>query len=354
MARLNASNPTVLYGRQSSNATKTTPTAFKTTIPSPLRSRTKQQTNKSSGFSDFKIFEDEEQSDEERTGNSSSGSPRTMHEEPTVPLKLTHTNSITSGLSKRASQDSAGSSRSESDFDEEENSDKENIFFDDEAEEASDNSEEEDEQDRVEEGETIEDEFGLGEERDLENDVLGGQPPVERERPKFLRYRETNVREETDDSQSDMSGDSDDGYDSLEDFIVSDNEDMDYYDDGLKDEEDEEEETKPPTPKQPTRRRLLRGRKPRTSSIEKQAEKLSISDESYSPGSNAATPYKSRSNSPTPLRFSSPSTCLLPNETQYEASEITKDKKPKRSPLRESINSMYDSAFRTRHVKTLN
>lgn len=347
MARLNASNPTVLYGRQSPSGTKTTSTSssfHRTTVSSPLKPKPKQKTKKSNGFSDFKIFEDEEQSDNDHGEGADpfTQSPRTNQKKPKAPLKLTHSNSITSGLSKRASQDSSGSSsrrsRSGSESEEEESSDKENLFFDDEAEEVSDNSEEEDDEE--------EEERGLPEDTNLEADnTLGednheGRFESEPQEPSFMRYREPKPKEESDDSEPEVSDDSD-GYNSLDDFIVSDNEDLSYHDDGLEDEDEdeEEEEVKPPTPK-PTRRRLLRGRKPRTSSISSQTQTLNISNETHSPATTKATPPHKSSHKQTPPRFSSPFTRLLPNEGLDEECEPTKYTKPKRSPLRESINSM--------------
>jgi hypothetical protein len=344
MARLNASKPTVRYGRQSPKTTSTSTSFHRTTIPSPLKPKSKQKTKKNSEFSDFKIFEDGEQSDndEGESAGPFTESPRTNQKKPKAPLKLTHSNSITSGLSKRASQDSSGSSsrrsRSGSESDEEESSDKENLFFDEEAEEVSDNSEEEDDEE--------EEETGLHEDTNLEADnTLGGNMQEGRfepepQEPSFMRYREPKQKEESDESEPEVSDDSD-GYNSLDDFIVSDNEDLSYHDDGLEDEEEdeEEEEVKPPTPK-PTQRRLLRGRKPRTSSISSQTQKLSISNKTLSPATTKATPPHKSSHKQTPPRFSSPYTRLLPNEGLDEESEPTKYTKPKRSPLRESINSM--------------
>jgi hypothetical protein len=346
MARLNASNPTVLHGRQSPSATKSTSASssfHRTTISSPLKPKPKQKTKKNNGFSDFKIFEDEEQSDKDEGENADpfTESPRTNQKKPKAPLKLTHSNSITSGLSKRASQDSSGSSsrrsRSGSDSDEEESSDKENLFFDDEAEEASDNPEEEDddeeEETRLHDDTNLEADNTLGE--DMHEERLGSEP----QEPSFMRYREQKPKDESDDSEPELSEDSD-GYNSLDDFIVSDNEDLSYHDDGLEDEEEDEEEeqVKPPTPK-PPRRRLLRGRKHRTSSISSQTQQLNISNETHSPASTKATPPHRSSHKQTPSRFSSPFTRLLPSEG-LEETEPTKYTKPKRSPLRESINSM--------------
>lgn len=350
MARLNASNPTVVYGRQSPNASRTASTTsstfYRTTISSPLKPKPKPKPKpkKNNGFSDFKIFEDEEESDhdEGERADPFTESPRTNQKNSKAPLKLTHSNSITSGLSKRASQDSSGSSsrrsRSGSESEEEENSDKENLFFDDEAEEVSDNSEEEDDEE--------EEETGLHEDTNLEADntlgenVYDGRSESEAQEPSFMRYREPKLKEESDESEPEVS-DNSDGYNSLDDFIVSDNEDLSYHDDGLEDEDEDEEEQKVklPTPK-PIRRRLLRGRKPRTSSISSQTQKLNISNEAHSPATTKATPPHRSSHKPTTPRFSSPFTRLLPNESLDEEGEPTKYIKPKRSPLRESINSM--------------
>ncbi|KAF3407145.1 hypothetical protein DPV78_001496 [Talaromyces pinophilus] len=356
MARLNSSNPTVLYGRQSPGAartTSTTPSTFhKTTISSPLKPKPKQKNKKNNGFSDFKIFEDEEQSDndEGESADAFTESPRSNQNKPKAPLKLTHSNSITSGLSKRASQDSSGSSsrrsRSGSESEEEESSDKENLFFDDEAEEVSDNTEEEDDEEEEETG--LHEDTNLEADNTLGEDTHEGRFGSEPQGPSFMRYREPKPKEELDDSEPEVSEDSD-GYNSLDDFIVSDNEDLSYHDDGLEDEEDyeEEEEVKPPTPK-PTRRRLMRGRKPRTSSISSQTQKLNISNETHSPATTKTIPSHKSSHKHTPPRFSSPFTRLLPNEGLDEETEPTKYTKPKRSPLRESINSITSSPGSTR------
>lgn len=353
MARLNASNPTVLYGRQSPNASRTISTTsstfHRTTISSPLKPKanSKPKTKKNE-VSDFKIFEDGEQSDNDEGEGADplTESPRTNQKNSKAPLKLTHSNSITSGLSKRASQDSSGSSsrrsRSGSESEEEESSDKENLFFDDEAEEVSDNSEEEDDDEE-------EEETGLHEETNLEaNNTLGenmhdGRFEPEAQDPSFMRYRDPKMNEGSDESEPEVNEDSD-GYNSLDDFIVSDNEDLSYHDDGLEDDEEEEKEgkehkVKPPTPKS-MRKRLLRGRKPRTSSISSQTQKLNISNEAHSPATTKATPPHKSSHKPTTPRFSSPFTRLLPNEGLEEEGEPTKYIKPKRRPLRESINSM--------------
>lgn len=342
MARLNASNP---YGRQSPSASKITSTTsstfHRTTLSSPLKPKPKPKTKKNTGFSDFKIFEDEEQSDSEEGASADpfTESPRINQRTSKAPLKLTHSNSITSGLTKRASEDSSGSSsrrsRSGSDLEEEESSDKENLFFDDEAEEVSDSLE--NESDEEEDEELHED---TNQQADNTNgDMHEGRFESDPQESSFMRYREPKSKEESDDSEPEVSDDSD-GYNSLDEFIVSDNEDLSYHDDGLEEDEgDEEEEIKPPTPK-PTRRRLLRGRKPRTSSISSQTQKLNISNETHSPATTKANPPHKSPNKKTPPRFSSPFTLLLPNEGLDEVSEPTKNTKPKRSPLRESINSM--------------
>jgi hypothetical protein len=340
MARLNASNPSVVYGRQS--PTKTQPYSFqRTTISSPLRPKPKQAPKTSGGFSDFKIFEDDDDDDEERlTDEVALTEP--SHTTQKKPLKLTHTNSITSGLSKRASQESSASlssrSRSSSDFDEEESSDKENIFLDDEAEETSAESEEE-------EGE--EDSRNLA-------DLDGGsnlEGEVDRT-PQFMQYRESRLKEESDDSPSEYNSESEDEDSSLQGFIVDDDEDLSYHEseNGLDESEEEEEEIKPPTPK-PTRRRLLRGRKPRDSSITEQTKNLNVSVENHSPHLvEAATPPKP-SHSTIPPRLTS-FTRLSPNKTHSEGREVTKNTKAQRSPLRESINSVYVSDP-IHHLKTI-
>lgn len=69
-------------------------------------------------------------------------------------------------------------------------------------------------------------------------------------------------REETE-SEGEESED-DNGFDSLDDFIVSDNEDISYHETSDDESLEEEQEEKQPTPSPPrTRKRLLRGRRPR-------------------------------------------------------------------------------------------
>lgn len=318
MARLNASNPVGQYSN---------PLFSKPAQHSPLRP--KQKTKKTTGSLDFKIFEDAQYSAIEEAEDPHVGSQTAAAA--AAPLKLAHANSITSGLSKRASQESSTSAsdrsrRNSSDEDDVESSDKENVFIEDEAEEATE-EEEESENDEAEEESNLQ---GYTEREELDDSP---QPPlVQRQKPGHMRYREPEPEVESD-TQSERSADDEDGYGSLDDFIVSDNEDISYLDSGddLPDdsEEEEEEEVKPPSPK-PRRRRLLRGRKPRETGIN--LEELTISERGpsvHSPkASPSHTPVKDKTSPQVPSSFKR----LLPDAHAEKA---------KRSPLRESINSLY-------------
>lgn len=330
MARLNASNPVGQYARRPNPTKPPSSSLFsKPAHHSPLRQ--KQNAKKTSGNLDFKIFEDAQSADEEEAAEESH-----IASQAAAPLKLAHANSITSGLSKRASQDSSRSASDRSrrsSSDEEESSDKENLFIEDEAEEASE-EEEESENDEPEGESNLE---GYTE----QNEFDSPQPPVvERQKPGYMRYREPAAEVDSD-TQSERSADDEEGYGSLDDFIVSDNEDISYQesDDLLDDEEEEEEEeVKPPSPK-PLRRRLLRGRKPRESGIN--LEELTISEEGPTVNSTKTspshTPLKERS-SP---RVTSSFTRLLPDSHSEKSPSRQKNDQVKRSPLRESINSLY-------------
>ncbi|KAH8701851.1 SprT-like family-domain-containing protein [Talaromyces proteolyticus] len=347
MARLNASNPTVRAGRAS--PTKTSSSSFSMTINSPLRP--KLQKKKKSSSTEFKIFEDEQSADDEQIQESYTTEP-IQTARPMAPLKLAHTNSITSGLSKRASQGSSGSdsNRSSGSFEDEESSDKENIFIEDEAEETSE--EEEEEEGEGEEQEEEEEEEGEEDNQPEEESNLEGyaereefdsprQLSVNTRKPKFMRYRDTELEAESD-TQSECSSDEEDGHGSLDDFIVSDNEDISYYEsepNDLSEDDDEEqnEEVKAPSPK-PVRRRLLRGRKPRTSSIK--LEELNISENHHFTDSpKISTPRRSM-NTRSPAHISPCSPQLLSDGNSNEKEAKSKVEKVKRSPLRESINSL--------------
>ncbi|CRG87623.1 HMG box-containing protein C19G7,04 [Talaromyces islandicus] len=327
MARLNASNPVGQYARP--NPARPPSSLFSKTAHTPLKPR--QRTKKPTGSLNFKIFEDAQSADEEAQD------PHSASQTAAAPLKLAHANSITSGLSKRASQESSGSASDRSrrsSSDEEESSDKENIFIEDEAEEASE-EEEESEDDEPEEETNLE---GYAERDDFDSP----QPPlVDRQKPSYMRYR-APAAEVDSDTQSERSADDEDGYGSLDDFIVSDNEDISYHDseDGLPDEEedeDEKEEVKPPSPK-PLRRRLLRGRKPRESGIN--LEKLTISEEGPAVNSSKASPSHTPLKDKSSPRVTSSFTRLLPDAHSDKATARAKTEQGKRSPLRESINSL--------------
>lgn len=322
MARLNASNPVGQFGRP--NPTKPAASLFSKTAHSLLRP--KQKTKKTTGNLDFKIFEDAQSADEEAE-ESHAGSQTAA-----APLKLAHANSITSGLSKRASQDSSSSASDRSrrsSSDEDESSDKENLFIEDEAEEASEEEEEEEEEPEEEsnlEGYTEREEFN------------SPQPPLmDSQRSRYMRYREPEAEADSD-TQSERGADDEEGYGSLDDFIVSDNEDISYQDsdNNLPDEDEEEEEVKPPSPK-PLRRRLIRGRKPRESGIN--LEELTISEEGPTANSPKASPSHTPLKDKTFPRVTSSFTRLSPDGEK--ATARPKTEQARRSPLRESINSLY-------------
>jgi hypothetical protein len=308
--------------------TKPPSSLFSKTAHSPLRPKPKTKTTTAN--LDFKIFEDAQSADEEAE-ESHTGSQTAR---PAVPLKLAHANSITSGLSKRASQDSSSSASNRSrrsSSDEDESSDKENLFIEDEAEEASEEEEEPEEESNIE-GYTEREEFD------------SPQPPLaDRQISRYMRYREPEAGADSD-IQSERSADDEEGYSSLDDFIVSDNDisyqnsDNDLPDDNEGEEEEEVEEVKLPSPK-PLRRRLLRGRKPRESGIN--LEELTISEEGPTENSPKASPSHTPSKEKHSPRVTSSFTRLLPDSHGEKETARPKNEQMKRSPLRESINSLY-------------
>lgn len=331
MARLNASNPVGQYARPNPTKPLSSSLFSKTAHHSPLRP--KKNAKKTTGNLEFKIFEDAQSADEDAAEEEEETHTASQATRPTAPLKLAQANSISSGLSKRASQESSGSASDRSrrsSSDEEESSDKENLFIEDEAEEASE-EEEESENDEPEEENNLE---GYTE----QNEFDSPQPPVvERQNPGYMRYR-VPAAEVDSDTQSERSADDEEGYGSLDDFIVSDNEDVNYQDsnDDLPDDGEEEEEVKEPSPK-PLRRRLIRGRKPRESGIN--LEELTISEEGPAANSPKASPSHTPLKEKAFLRVSSSFTRLSPDGEK--ATTRPKAEKAKRSPLRESINSLY-------------
>lgn len=71
-------------------------------------------------------------------------------------------------------------------------------------------------------------------------------------------------------SDSDEDNVGDDSFDSIDDFIVSDNDDVSYYE--TSDSETEEEKAPTPPPPKSTRKRLMRGRKPASHTEERVSE----------------------------------------------------------------------------------
>lgn len=348
MARLNSSShgPATRYRRQNVEAANVSSSyaSLHAAITSSLKPKSNNKDKKSNKVPYFQIFEDDGELNSDEANDQSNKASQTDLKRSTAPLGLKHTNSITSGLSKRASQDSNSSSSrrsrsgSEADEDEEEGSDKENLFINDEAEETSDDSDLED----TEEG------MGEIDDTQLQDDItdinlealnLDGS---ERENAaqttsqgvNFQHYRELSPNQESDDSEPNVTDESD-GYNSLDDFIVSDNEDLSYFDDGL----EEDEESKPPTPK-PARRRLIRGRKPRISAVTVETHEAHTPNESCLPASPpTSTPQKTLNKQKSTV-FPAPSNYqILSNSADCELPPTTFSK-IKRSPLRESINSM--------------
>lgn len=349
MARLNSSShgPATRYRRQNveaANVSSSYATLHASITPS-LKPKSNNKDKKSNKVPYFQIFEDDgELNSDEANDQSNKKASQTDLKRSTAPLTLKHTNSITSGLSKWASQDSSSSSSrrsrsgSEADEDEEEGSDKENLFIDDEAEETSDDSDLEDAEE------------GMGEIGDtqLQDDItdinlealnLDGSdrqnaPQMTSQEVNFQRYRELSPNQESDDSESNVTDESD-GYNSLDDFIVSDNEELSYFDDGL----EEDEESKPPTPK-PPRRRLIRGRKPRISAVTVETHEAHTPNESCLPASPpTSTPQKTLNKQKFTLSPAHSNHQILSNSADCELPP-TNFSKIKRSPLRESINSM--------------
>ena len=90
----------------------------------------------------------------------------------------------------------------------------------------------------------------------------------------FSAYREPETEEEEGGADSD-----DNGFDSLDDFIVSDNEEISYHD-GSESESEDDVPSPPPPPPSTTRRRLFRGRRPDPEEeVKKEQEQLSQKEE---------------------------------------------------------------------------
>lgn len=86
--------------------------------------------------------------------------------------------------------------------------------------------------------------------------------------PRRSRVEERQPSPVNSDTEEDDSGD--DGFDSLDDFIVSDDDEISYHE--TSDSETEEEKAPTPPPPKSTRKRLMRGRKPASSTEHKTLE----------------------------------------------------------------------------------
>ncbi|OXV05739.1 hypothetical protein Egran_06493, partial [Elaphomyces granulatus] len=191
----------------------------------------------------FDIFVDSEDATYDVCGDDASYGYNTKAE---LPLRLAPANSRLSCLTQEKEES-------------EDDNDKENRFVDDEAEEASEaeseHSQEESEADSEDEN-IVED----GENK-LPSTPRSHQRKIQRGRhavQMFTRYRESRV--ETGDIETGEEGMEDDGFNSLDDFVVSDNEAISYESSSFlpDDDDDELEKTPPPKP----RKRLVRGRRP--------------------------------------------------------------------------------------------
>jgi len=198
-----------------------------------------QLSQRSTANGHFNIFVDLEDSTYEVDGNGASHAYNTKAK---LPLKLAPANSRLTCLTQEQAQ-----KMEESDDD----NDKENRnqLVDDEAEEASGAESEE----RSQESEADSEDENIPE--DGENELPSTPGSHQRKiqwgrhaEPMFTPYRESGG-----------SGTEDDGFNSLDDFIVSDNEDINYESSSfLLDDDDDELEKTPPK----QRRRLVRGRRP--------------------------------------------------------------------------------------------
>lgn len=198
---------------------------------------------KSTANEHFNIFVDLEDSTYEVDGNGASHAYNTKAK---LPLKLAPANSRLTCLTQEQVQ-----KMEESDDD----NDKENRnqLVDDEAEEASGAESEE----RSQESEADSEDENISEDggNELPSTPGSHQRKLQRGRhaePMFTPHRESRV--ETGGSETE-----DDGFNSLDDFIVSDNEDISFESSSfLLDDDDDELEKTPPK----SRRRLVRGRRP--------------------------------------------------------------------------------------------
>lgn len=189
----------------------------------------------------FDIFVDSEDTTYEACGDDASYGYNTKAE---LPLRLAPANSRSTCLTQEKEES-------------EDDNDKENRFVDDEASEAEseEHSQEESEADSEDEN-IVED----GENK-LPSTPKSHQRKIQRGRhavQMFTRYRESRV--ETGDNETGEEGMEDDGFNSLDDFVVSDNEAITYESSSFLPDDDDDELVKTPPPK--PRKRLVRGRRP--------------------------------------------------------------------------------------------
>ncbi|GLA05852.1 hypothetical protein AnigIFM60653_006368 [Aspergillus niger] len=189
----------------------------------------------------FDIFSDngDEQSETEDSSFSSTRSLMSNEGRTTDPLKLSQINSLLLPLSQqsrnnRPPRKSVGY-----------NYDKENDPIDDEAEEADESS-------------GLSRNSSTASNRAPTRNTNREVQPRGRSRTRYMGYRREETESEAEESEENN------GFDSMDDFIVSDNEEISYHETSDDESIEEEQEEKQPTPSPPrTRKRLLRGRRPR-------------------------------------------------------------------------------------------
>ncbi|RAL03757.1 uncharacterized protein BO80DRAFT_500073 [Aspergillus ibericus CBS 121593] len=199
--------------------------------PLPAKNRSQRAGTVSSGT--FDIFSESDGLSETEDSSFSSSRSLSTEDRTTDPLKLSQVNSLLLPLSQqprnRPPRKSVGY-----------NYDKENDPIDGEEQE--------------DEGSSLSRNSSNASNRSPARSIARQIPPRGRSRTRYWGSLQPE-------SESDDDNESENGFDSMDDFIVSDNEDVSYHE--TSDGETFEEEEKQPTPSPPrTKRRLMRGRRP--------------------------------------------------------------------------------------------
>ncbi|GKZ32719.1 hypothetical protein AbraIFM66950_002325 [Aspergillus brasiliensis] len=222
--------------------TKSRYSATTPAIEEPSKRRNDNRLQRSGTVSSgvFDIFSDngDELSETEDSSLSSTRSLMSNEGRTADPLKLSQVNSLLLPLSQqsrnRPPRKSVGF-----------NYDKENDPIDDEADEADESS-------------GLSRNSSTASNRSPTRNTNREVQPRGRSRTRYMGYRREDTESEAGESEDDN------GFDSMDDFIVSDDEEISYHETSDDESLEEEQEEKQPTPSPPrTRKRLLRGRRPR-------------------------------------------------------------------------------------------